>query len=293
MAKSKNNILTPFLKGIGQIMLQNNVLTGILFLFGIFINSPLMALGTVVGVVTSTIAAQMLKYKSDDIQEGLYGFNGALIGISLLVFFESSIMIWVAIVLLSVISTLFMNQFIKRNLPAFTFPFVLLVWIALYFFHDVAPVDAPSTEDLEGLIKDSVEFNLSGFGFGFGEVIFQGSLISGLIFLIAVYVGKPISALYGLAGAFIATLFAVLIIGKFDSVQQGWFTFNAVLVAITLGGEKKSDGIFVILGVFFAVVIENIMMEQGLIFLTFPFIAASWISIFLKNKIFASFLKEK
>jgi urea transporter len=184
-----------------------------------------------------------------------------------------------------------MKQFLKRKLPAFTFPFVLLVWIALYFFHDVVPVDAP--EDVEGLIEDTVEFNLSGFGFGFGEVIFQGSLLSGLIFLIAVYVGKPLSALYGLAGAFIATLFAVLIIDKFDAVQQGWFTFNAVLVAIALGGEKKSDGIFVVFGVLIAVLIEYLMMEGGLIFLTFPFIAACWIIIFLKTKVLGSLLNEK
>jgi urea transporter len=291
MAATKSNFASPFLIGIGQIMLQNNALTGVLFFIGIFINSPIMALGTVVGTVASTYAAKLLKYENDDIEDGLYGFNGALIGISLLVFFQSSIAIWISIVLLSAVSTVFMKQFLKRKLPAFTFPFVLLVWIALYFFHDVVPVDAP--EDVEGLIEDTVEFNLSGFGFGFGEVIFQGSLLSGLIFLIAVYVGKPLSALYGLAGAFIATLFAVLIIDKFDAVQQGWFTFNAVLVAIALGGEKKSDGIFVVFGVLFAVLIEYLMMERGLIFLTFPFIAACWIIIFLKTKVLGSLLNEK
>lgn len=290
--KKNTNILTPFLRGIGQIMLQNNALTGVLFLVGIFINSPIMALGTVVGTVASTFAAKLLKYEADDILNGLYGFNGALIGISLFVFFEPIPVIWVAIVLLSFISTFLMNQFLKRNLPAFTFPFVLLVWIALYLFHEVVPVDAPLEEDLEGLINDSVEFNLSGFGFGFGEVIFQGSLLSGIIFLIAVYVSKPISALYGLAGAFIATLLAVLMIDSFDAVQQGWFTFNAVLVAIAMGGDKKSDGIFVFLGVMFAVIIESFMMNRGLIFLTFPFIAGAWITIFIKTKLLGSFLKE-
>lgn len=282
---------TPHLRGIGQIMLQDNSLTGALFLIGIFINSPIMALGTVVGTLVSTYTAVLLKYKKDDIDHGLYGFNGALVGISMLVFFESTLILWVGIVLLSILSTLFMNQFLRRNLPAFTFPFVLLVWIALFFFHQVVPTEAPSEEALAGLIDDKVEFNLTGFGFGFGEVIFQGSLISGLIFLVAVFVGRPISALYGLAGAFLATLMAVLFIGKFDAVQQGWFTFNAVLVAIALGGDKKTDGIFVVLGVAIAVLIESLMMARGLIFLTFPFIAAAWIVLFIKNKLPAGWLK--
>jgi urea transporter len=112
-----------------------------------------------------------------------------------------------------------------------------------------------------------------------------------LIFLVAVFVSRPISALYGLAGAFLATLMAVLFIGKFDAVQQGWFTFNAVLVAIALGGDKKTDGIFVVLGVAFAVLIESLMMARGLIFLTFPFIAAAWIVLFIKNKLPAGWLK--
>ena len=292
MKKNNPSLATPYLKGIGQIMLQDNALTGILFLIGIFINSPMMAAGMVLGTVVSTLSAKLLKYDNGDIDNGLYGFNGALVGISLLVFFAPAPLVWLAIVLLSFISTFLMNQFITRKLPAFTFPFVLLVWIALYFFHDIMPAEAPTEESQTGLIEDEVKFNLSGFGFGFGEVIFQGSLASGLIFLIAVYLSRPIAALYGLAGAFIATLFAVLIIKNFDAVQQGWFTFNAVLVAITFSGDKKTDGIFVVTGVLLAVLIESFMMSKGLIFLTFPFIAASWITLIIKNKLVAGLIKE-
>lgn len=289
--KSSNSALSPYLKGIGQIMLQDNVLTGVLFLLGIFINSPMLAWGTLVGTVVSTLTAKVLKYDEQDIQNGLYGFNGALVGISLLVFFESTALVWGGMILLAALSTPFMNAFLKRSLPAFTFPFVFLVWVALYLFHDVVPVDAPAAEDLEGLINDQIEFNLSGFGFGFGEVIFQGSLLSGIIFLLAVYLAKPIAALWGLAGAFLATLFAVLMIDQFDAVQQGWFTFNAVLVAITFSGDQKMDGVYVLIGVLLAVIIEHLMMGQGLIFLTFPFIAASWLTLLIKNKVIAPALK--
>lgn len=266
-------------------MLQDNVLTGILFLIGIAINSPIMALGMILGTFVSTYSARLLKYENADIENGLYGFNGALVGISLLVFFKATVIIWISIVVLSILSTILMNQFLSRSLPAFTFPFVLMVWIALYLFNNVMPVEAP-VNDGDGHVGD-FEFNLSGFGFGFGEVIFQGSLISGLLFLIAVFVSRPIAALYGLAGAFIATLFAVLLIKDFEAVQQGWFTFNAVLVAIALCGDKKADGIFVLIGVLLAVLIESFMMTNGLVFLTFPFIAASWITLLIKNKLLA------
>jgi urea transporter len=207
----------------------------------------------------------------------------------MLVFFDSTVMVWIGIIVLSALSTVLMNFCLQRKIPIFTFPFILLVWIALYFFHNVAPVEPPSEADLAGLIPE--QFNLKNFGFGFGEVIFQGSFISGVLFMIAVYINNPNAALYGMAGAFVASVFAFLIIDKFDAVQQGWFTFNAVLCAITFSGLEKKNGVYVLIAVFLSVVIENIMMENGLIFLTFPFVLATWLTLIVRDvlvkKVFA------
>lgn len=283
MKKQKEKIYDPYLKGIGQIMLQENSLTGLLFLIGILINSPLLALGTLVGAIVGTLTAKLLKYDKGNISSGLYGFNSALVGVAMLVFFEGSIFVWIWIIVLSALSSIVMNYFLNKKIPIFTFPFIVLVWIALYVFSEVFPVDPPTEEDLAGLIEETVVFELSNFGFGFGEVIFQGSLITGLIFMIAVYISNPIAALYGIAGAFFAALFAVLTINQFDALQQGWFTFNAVLCAIVFSGVEKKDGIFVLIAVFFSVLVENFMMGKDLIFLTFPFVAATWVTLWIKN----------
>ncbi|NCA77090.1 MAG: hypothetical protein EOM90_12225 [Alphaproteobacteria bacterium] len=73
--------ITTILRGVGQVMFQNNALTGILFLAGIFYNSWLMGLGAIAGNIASTITAKVLKYSDEDIKNGLYGFNGTLVGI--------------------------------------------------------------------------------------------------------------------------------------------------------------------------------------------------------------------
>ena len=290
MEKSTVKVYDPYLKGIGQIMLQENSLTGLIFLIGILLNSPLLALGLLVGTVVGTLTAQVLKYDQGNINSGLYGFNAALVGIAMLVFFDSTIMVWVGIILLSALSTVLMNFCLQKKIPIFTFPFILLVWIALYFFHNVAPVEAPSEEDLAGLIPEN--FDLKNFGFGYGEVIFQGSFISGVLFMIAVYISNPNASLYGMAGSFVASIFAFLIIDKFDAVQQGWFTFNAVLCAITFSGLERKNGIYVLIAVFLSVVIENFMMDKGLIFLTFPFVLATWLTLVIRDvlvkKVFAN-----
>ena len=283
MSKPSNSFYDPYLKGIGQIMLQESSLTGLLFLIGILINSPLMAVGTLLGAVVGTLTAKLLKFDEGNINSGLYGFNAALVGIALLVFFDATIVVWISIVALSALSAVLMNICLKNKIPIFTFPFIVLVWISLYVFHTVAPIEPPSEADLAGLIEETATFNLANFGFGFGEVIFQGSFVSGLVFFIAVYLSSPNAALWGLAGAFAGGLFAGLLVDQFDAVQQGWFTFNSVLCAITFSGLKRRNGIFVLIAVFFSVVIENFMMAKGLTFLTFPFVMGTWLTLVVRD----------
>lgn len=53
---------TQVLKGIGQIMLQENALTGLLFLIGITCGSIEMGLGALLATVSGTATAILLKY---------------------------------------------------------------------------------------------------------------------------------------------------------------------------------------------------------------------------------------
>jgi urea transporter len=48
-------------RGISQVMLQNNIITGLLFLIGIFYNSWLMGIGALIGVLISTLTAFILE----------------------------------------------------------------------------------------------------------------------------------------------------------------------------------------------------------------------------------------
>ena len=283
-SQANTPIYAPYLRGVGQIMLQNSTLTGLLFLLGIAINSLLLTLGMIAGLLVGTITAKLLKYDRAAINDGLYGFNAALVGIAMLVFFESTVRVWIGLVVLSILSTVMMNFFLRKKLPAFTFPFVFCLWIALGISRLIIPIDPPGEGDLAPLIDYSVALNLKDFGFGFGEVIFQASMLSGIVFFLAVYVNNPTAALYGLAGTFAAIAIAVMLIGKVDEVQQGWFTFNAVLAAIALSGEARKDGAFVLIAVFLAVVIESVMQNMGVIYLTFPFIAAAWITLAIRGR---------
>ena len=62
-------------RGIGQVMFQNNALSGGLMLLGIAFNSWQLAVLSVLGTVVSTLTASLSGYDKEDIRNGLYGFN--------------------------------------------------------------------------------------------------------------------------------------------------------------------------------------------------------------------------
>lgn len=291
MKTDKVYIWDPYLKGIGQIMLQNNTLTGLLFLIGILINSPLMAVAAVVAVLVGTLTAKVLKFNEDNINSGLYGFNATLVGVALIAFFEPTVTIWIAIIILSAVSTLIMNYCLEKKIPVFTFPFIVLTWISLYIFHNVSPIPDAAPDYLEELIHYH-PFSIMDYGLGFGEVIFQGSLISGVIFFIAVYMSSPTAALYGLFGALFGVIVAILLKDRIEDVKLGMFSFNAVLCAIVFSGTKKINGLYVVIAVLLSGLTEEIMLRLDLPVLTFPFVLGTWLTLIIRDVLVKKFISS-
>jgi urea transporter len=79
------------LRGFGQVMFQDNPLTGLLFLAAIAWGSivagvPHALRAGVLGVVASTLTAIWLKADKAALMAGLYGYNGVLVGLALATF---------------------------------------------------------------------------------------------------------------------------------------------------------------------------------------------------------------
>jgi len=81
-------VIDTLLRGVGQVMLQNNPMTGVLFLVGIFLNSYESGLTALLGLAIVTLVAYLLGADRTLIRDGLFGFNGVLTGITLSVFLQ-------------------------------------------------------------------------------------------------------------------------------------------------------------------------------------------------------------
>ena len=120
------------LRGVSQVMLQNNAITGLIFLVGISYNSWLAFLGAVFGNIISTVTAYLFRYNNEDIENGLYGFNGTLVGIAVFFYFGLSFYSILFIIIGSFISSVVMN-IMKKKMIAFTAPFVISTWLVIIF----------------------------------------------------------------------------------------------------------------------------------------------------------------
>ena len=90
----KHTIADAVLRGFGQIMLQENRWTGLLFLIGLLISHWTFGLAALLACLSGTLIAKLLKLDYSNIQAGLYGFSASLVGIALVFLFESNIFIF-------------------------------------------------------------------------------------------------------------------------------------------------------------------------------------------------------
>jgi urea transporter len=77
-----NNYLILFSHGFGQVIFQSNIYAGMLFIVGIFISRPIIAVYAIVSIVLTSIIAYLLKEPTNDIYLGLLSYNGVLCAIT-------------------------------------------------------------------------------------------------------------------------------------------------------------------------------------------------------------------
>src|SRR5512138_3172817 len=128
------------LRGIGQVMFQDNPLSGLLFFvaigWGSFVaGMPQVAAGGLVALVAGTLTAQWLRVDAAGLAAGLYGYNAYLVGLALGTFLAVSPLFWIYVAVggaVSVVATLgTANVFKTWGVAALTAPFVLTTWLLL------------------------------------------------------------------------------------------------------------------------------------------------------------------
>jgi len=268
--------------GIGQVMLQNNAVTGLIFLIAVFYASWLMGIGALIGTIIGTLTAITLKYKEKNILNGLYGFNGTLVGIALLFFFKPSAFLFIILIIAAAVSAIVMNFMHKKKLMPYTFPFVLTSWMFIFLIKILNIVPSSFSETVYFTHVDI----LSAISMGFSQVMLQASAITGILFFIGILINSRISAVYALAGSAIGSLTGLLFFPSLiNLINIGIFGFNGVLCGIAFSDKKEHAFIFAAISIVLSAGIIYGFIALNFIALTAPFVFATWITMFAKSKI--------
>src|ERR1044071_1073489 len=131
------------LRGIAQVVFQNNPLSGAVILVGIYYNSWIYGTACLAGAMISTATALLLKADRGPIKDGLFGFNGAPIAVALVAYTSPNfttgdlpnLHLCLYIVLCAAFTTVLMPAFGAllgpHKVPPLTMPFILATWFFL------------------------------------------------------------------------------------------------------------------------------------------------------------------
>ena len=287
------------LRGIGQVMLQNNSYTGFLFLIGIFYNSLLLGFATLLGSIISTLSAILLGASPSNIRDGLFGFNGVLVAIALLYFLEPTWITWGYVILATASSTIIMAATLNItkvwNLPALTAPFVLTTFLFILACARFGQLNSTGMLPTAGLPSTTISIDgivtvstiLQGIFNGISQVFFQCNIITGIFFTIGLLINSRTACIAALFGSLLGALIAWGMGAAEPAIRAGAFGFNNVLTAIVFAGGvfliNKSTAIYGILAVivtsFVFAALSSSLEPIGMPALTSAFILVVWLFI--------------
>ena len=290
------------LRGAAQVMLQNNPLTGLLFLAGlawgaVSAGMPQVAVGALVGLVVATGTAIYIGVDEPSLRSGLYGYNGVLIGVALPTFLKANPLLWAYLVFgaaVSVVVMLAIANLVKTwGISALTSPFVLTTWLLLLATHAFTGLrisSLPATwfsSDSSGRVRAGTGWRMGDQRSAFGGVPslpywrcrYRGHLSRGACRQFDLGSGVC-------AGRFDACRHRRAWMGAdSNAVAAGLFGFNPVLTAIAIGTvfytPQPRVAVYTIVGTIFTVIVQaalNIaVMPFGIPTLTAPFVLATWL----------------
>ncbi|MCV6588667.1 MAG: urea transporter [Marinobacterium sp.] len=271
-----NGFLTALLRGMGQLLFMPHAGTGLLALLGILLNSPLMAMAVLTGTLGATLVGSQVMERQA-FNQGLAGFNGALLGLAAALFMQPSALLWLSVFLGGGLAGWCFNWGMRRNLQLLTAPYIclmLLIWALL-----------PRLPQPDGGIQlhwlDAPV--LSGALAGVGQMGFQGNLLSALCMAAGLIICRGWRALgWALLGSLTGAVAGALMGISPFSLATGLASYNCALIAVALaivsGHRSRSWQLW--LGMAVTAALTLVGLKLALIpVLTIPFVLAMWLVI--------------
>jgi urea transporter len=252
------------LRGISQVIIVNNAISGIFILAGLYVGGgALLGTQSLVCTLISTILARMVYSDVDSVKNGLAGYNAGLIGCAFAVFVNQS---WsVGVIFASIFCALIasiVNLALKASwtIPTYTYAFnVTIITYVLFQFNSPGPLP-----ELEATAVNIILCPLKGIS----QIWVVNSWIAGLLILIGVAYDSFGIALYALLGAIVGCTTGYVFGGEdaLVKVLNGLFGFNSCLMACAVAVFYVPTVMSVCFGIVACIFTELLNLALGNLF---------------------------
>lgn len=278
--KSLAEIPRGVFTGFAQILLQPSPLTGAAFIAGAFWNSYVIASFGVLGCFAGVLTAIIRGYPKDERHDGLYGFNGALVGLGMSYFYEASPLLGVLVVAGGVASSVVMHRMLRLNMHPLTLPFVAVTWLIMVLSWATgwlggAAGTGPGQSEIAAL---------DALSRGIGQVLFQENIITGIVFLAAIAMRDWMQGIYMLLATALGLGFAYVAGFPVDAINLGLFGYNGVLCGILFAGQTLKDLLSAMAAIVLSIMVVRLAHRLDIVALTFPFVLSSWLVLWARGK---------
>lgn len=278
------NFSKVILRGISQIFLMCNPLSGALIIVAMSLYDVQAALFMLLGSISQTLSSWG-QTRRTAWEQGGYGFNGALVGAATGVYVDSWLLgalytvagACACTLITFVLSHAFQTKAVRwAHLSVATAPFCIVagLLIALVF----PPPTAGQLTSGHGLAGVAYAVTNS-----FAEVILADGPGSGLLIMSALFLASCSLATYAVLGALVSLLISSVALGGLLEVSTGLYGYSSVLIAIAVRTLQKGDTgfLFALWSVPFAVVLvlllQWVVAATPVPVLTWPFVLSLWL----------------
>lgn len=281
------------LRGIAQVYFQNNPVSGLIILIGMYLENPRIATHGLIGVIIGNLTAVALGFDKGLMYSGLFGYNAFLVGLALATFQNSpkwDFKISIAVIFFSAFSSIIFVCLGKLlgpyKVPPLTLPFNIATLMMLASRIVIGPLLGSPTVRAE---NSFISF-LIGTLRGVGQVFLASDLYASALVLVGIMICSRISAAAALFGSALGTAVALLTNSNVAAAEFGLFGFNSSLsvTAMLMFYTPSCGAIFIaVLNGIITVSVQQALMTvfepYGLPVMTLPFCLASLPFLFIQG----------
>lgn len=313
------------LRGIAQVYLCNHPVSGLLISFALFLTAPELFIFALIGCLGSTITSYWVCKESwDNIQSGLCGYDGTLVGCATYTFVSlnsnqaadiSNAGLWYAFILAGVAGIVHSAASNASRLPALTAAFnVVMTMFMVSVGRGTSqtaqlkwstPYDTNDTETTgdgsEGKEYDSMTAARvwRAMVLGIGQFIFVNTELGAVLVLTAICICSRKAAVMAVLGSMVGTLVSLYVLdvphSSYGALWTGLYSYNSMGTAVALGGDifyvSNMGSTFIgmigaAMAAFIGLGVESFLATDGLNLpvMTIPFVATAWLIMATKSK---------